>query len=91
MTRATRCEHPSWSHRANDLLLEAQFATGQFDLARRLLERVDPDRAKARYRIPWARFYWRDGNRGAAAECFARVLSEVMPRHPGYIARQTAV
>lgn len=88
MTRATQRDHPSWSVRANELLIEAELAAGRAKLARRLLERDDPDQAKQRCRIPWARLHWQEGDRRTAADCFAKVLREVLPHSPGYIARQ---
>jgi len=88
LSRATRTDHPLWASRANELLIEAGLATGRAPLARRLLEREDVDRAKARYRVPWARLFWQEGDRAGAAEHFARALTAVLPDYPGYVARQ---
>ncbi|HSI32038.1 MAG TPA: hypothetical protein VK986_00480, partial [Tepidisphaeraceae bacterium] len=88
LSRATRFDHPLWGARANELLIEAGLATGRAPLARRILERDDPDRSKARYRILWARLCWQEGDRAGAAGAFARALAAVLPDYPGYVARQ---
>jgi len=88
LTQAAKHDHPQCSSKANELLIDVVLSTRQLDLARRLLEREDPDAAKIRFRVPWARLHWQEGGRAAAAACFAAVLRDVWPEYPGYIARQ---
>jgi len=85
MARVSERDHPTWSTRGRELLIEAQLTGGRPQLARRLLEREDLEAAKRRYRIHWARLHWIEGNHAGAVDCFRSVLAEMLPQYPGYV------
>lgn len=85
---ASKSDRPTWSSRATELLIGAALTTQRQKLARRLLEREDPEQSKRRHRVHWTRLLWLEGRRAEAVACFSDLLADLSPDCLGYAAQQ---